>query len=136
GGVLPCERAPSPFCPRPEVLPWPEPMPLPTRRLRWVEPGDGFKSFKSMNRLILELDHQMLKPLDHPFDRGAALELAHGADFAQAEALDRLAHAPSGADRTADELDANFIGHCTPRSSRTVQDRSRILNRARKMPAA
>src|SRR5258708_17833710 len=54
----------------------------------------------------------MLEALDHPFDRGAAFELAHAADFAEAEALDGFTHAPIGADRTADKLDANFIGHC------------------------
>src|SRR5271170_6510633 len=58
----------------------------------------------------------MLQPLDHPFDRGAALELAYAADLAEAEALDGFAHAPIGADRTADEFDANFIGHLNPRS--------------------
>lgn len=51
----------------------------------------------------------MLQPLDHPFDRGAALELAHAAEFAQAEAFNGFAHASIGADRTADQLDANFI---------------------------
>ena len=35
----------DPFIPRPEVLPYPEPVPRPTRFLPFVEPSFGFKSF-------------------------------------------------------------------------------------------
>ena len=35
-------REPCPLCPRPEVLPWPEPGPRPIRLRRFVDPGSGF----------------------------------------------------------------------------------------------
>src|SRR5690606_16034510 len=40
----PPERAPCPFCPRPDVFPLPEPVPRPTRRARLRAPGLGAKS--------------------------------------------------------------------------------------------
>src|SRR5277367_3049922 len=77
----------------------------------------------------------MFQTLDHPFDRGRALELAHAADFAEAEALDGLAHALSGADRAADELDANFIGHrVSPISKIRSSRRFRLIRRAAAEP--
>src|SRR5256885_13763618 len=37
-------RAPWPFWPRVDVLPWPEPGPRPTRLREWCEPGAGWIS--------------------------------------------------------------------------------------------
>ena len=41
---LPPERAPCPLWPRPDVLPWPEPSPRPTRLRFLFEPGAGVSS--------------------------------------------------------------------------------------------
>src|SRR5271170_5960921 len=52
GGVLPPLREPLPLCPRPAVLPCPEPMPRPIRLMRWVEPSAGCKSDRSIYSLV------------------------------------------------------------------------------------
>src|SRR5919206_4408841 len=70
----PPERAFWPLCPRPAVLPQPEPTPRPTRWRSLFEPGAGFSSFSFM----LGLDaHQMRDAVDHAADRGRVDELDH-----------------------------------------------------------
>src|SRR5437764_183814 len=61
------ERAPQPFCPRPAVLPVPDPSPRPTRLRARREPGAGFKlcrPIRSDSATPIDL-HQVANLGDH-----------------------------------------------------------------------
>src|SRR5439155_21674116 len=62
--VPPPERDFWPFWPFVDVLPWPEPMPRPTRLRRLTEPGAGRRSSSLTGHL-----HRVLHVVDHPANR-------------------------------------------------------------------
>src|SRR5262245_23234311 len=72
GGLFPPEREPRPLCPRPAVLPLPEPGPRPTRLRRRVEPGAGWRWPRSMPS-ALRLD-QVGDLGEHAAHRGRILQ--------------------------------------------------------------
>src|SRR5829696_2253051 len=69
-------REPAPLWPRPDVLPWPEPCPRPTRLRSLREPGAGLRLWRpttsswgvvssAISALLLD-DDQVANPVEHP----------------------------------------------------------------------
>src|SRR5437763_1717445 len=80
--------------PLPAVLPPLPPMPRPTRRLAFVEPGAGFRSWILMvtgNLSELYDFDEMRHSCDHPADLGAVGQRVGAADLAEAERAQRAA---------------------------------------------
>src|SRR3954447_3671563 len=96
------EREPAPFCPRPEVLPKPEPSPRPTRLRSLREPGAGLSECRPMvpgsvlssglrgSAIVVHLD-EVTHAVEHPSGLGVVLDLDGVVDPPQAERAQRLA---------------------------------------------
>src|SRR5215203_1639252 len=87
------EREPAPFCPRPEVLPVPEPSPRPTRLRGLREPGAGASECRPMrsSRSSAIDAHEVADGVHHPASLRGVLDLDRVADPAQAEGAQRVA---------------------------------------------
>src|SRR5215203_5518840 len=87
------ERDPAPFCPRPEVLPVPEPSPRPTRLRGLREPGAGASECRPMrsSRSSAIDAHEVADGVHHPASLRGVLDLDRVADPAQAEGAQRVA---------------------------------------------
>src|SRR3954471_14583935 len=83
-------REPAPFCPRPEVLPKPEPSPRPIRFLRWREPGFGFKLCSPISSSAIDL-HQVGDLCEHAAKSLVVFLLAAATDLAKAKRTQRVA---------------------------------------------
>src|SRR6266508_487495 len=88
--MFPFERAFCPFCPRPVVLPSPEPTPRPMR-LSLVTAPSGGESFERMSRMTLSFDllhrDQVHDLLHHAPERWGVRHRDFRARPSQAEAL-------------------------------------------------
>src|SRR3954454_5387173 len=89
------EREPAPFCPRPDVLPVPEPSPRPMRLRALREPGAGLSVWRPMRSSVFSGSgigdlHQMTDPVDHAPDLLVVLDVDGLPDLAQAERAKRL----------------------------------------------
>src|SRR3954467_12821774 len=89
-------REPAPFCPRPAVLPVPEPSPRPTRLRALREPGAGLRECRPMRCSASSLSaigdlHEVADPVHHAADLLVVLDLDRVADPAQAQRAQRLA---------------------------------------------
>src|SRR4051794_32948664 len=85
--VLLPERAPAPFCPRPAVLPVPEPSPRPTRLRALRDPGAGLsvcRPIRCSSSAIGDL-HQVTDAVHHAARLLVVLDLDRLADPAQAD---------------------------------------------------
>src|SRR3954447_7557728 len=80
-------REPAPFCPRPDVLPVPEPSPRPTRLRALREPRAGLSEWRPMSSGIGA--HQVADGVDHAPHLGGVVALDGVADPAQAERAQR-----------------------------------------------
>src|SRR6185369_8069297 len=102
----PPARARWPLCPRPAVLPQPEPMPRPTRWRDCLAPGAGLMSFS----FILALQpHEVGDPLDHAAHGRRVDQLDGMVQAAQAEAAHRRAVRFLATLQTLDQLDLDFL---------------------------
>src|SRR5258708_35303127 len=82
------ERAVWPLPPRPAVLPWPEPMPRPTRIRFLREPALSAISLSFIALLLISLlladdPDEMLNFCDHAANRRRILQLGNPADFVE-----------------------------------------------------
>src|SRR5580765_460044 len=90
------ERDCAPLCPRPAVLPLPEPWPRPTRKARlFLEPSAGFRSCRpnalSFFSMTLSFDRDQVPHLqDRAAHFGRVLQRHRVADLPEAQALDDL----------------------------------------------
>src|SRR5262249_40658079 len=110
-------RAYWPFVPRPAVLPWPEPIPRPSRFVLWTAPGAGFSSPRFI--LVGLFNREEVRDfLDHPADLsvvGLDCGLVH---LSQTQPLHRRTELLRRADGAANQRDLNLCGHSeTPRRS-------------------
>src|SRR3954451_10901858 len=105
------ERDFAPLCPRPAVLPLPEPWPRPTRFLACLAPLGGRRLLKFMT-LLSDLD-EVPHLEDHPARRRRVEQLHRVADPPQAHALDDLLLLPVEADGALAQRDFQFlvVGH-------------------------
>src|SRR4051794_18611184 len=90
--VLSPEREPAPFCPRPAVLPKPEPSPRPTRLRSLREPGAGLsvcRPIRCCSSAIADL-HEVADAVDHAPRLLVVLDLDDVVDPAQAERAQRV----------------------------------------------
>src|SRR5258708_24108469 len=117
-----------PLLPEPAVFPNFEPMPRPTRTLRFREPLGGFKlespiatgalAFWADFRLLetffaialLHHFHEVAHFVDHAAHRGRVLALDHLMHSPQPEAANRLAHIIGAADEAHHPLDFHLAG--------------------------
>src|SRR2546428_828520 len=90
----PPERAFCPLCPRPAVLPQPEPPPRPTRCRSFFEPGAGFREFSRMGSVVDT--HEVIDAVDHAAHRRGIGELDRLVDLLQPEPAHRVAVALLG----------------------------------------
>src|SRR5690348_1910539 len=126
--MLTPERALAPFCPRPAVLPSPEPIPRPTRTRPWRAPllsriSFSFMSLHSLSllsrsplnrgrKLSLRFDlHQVLDLADLPHDFGCGVDFHRAVELVEAEADQRRPLRLVAADRRAGLGDLD-LGHC------------------------
>src|SRR5580692_9510466 len=101
-----CEYPLRDFCPllpAPAVLPNFEPMPRPTRTLRWREPRGGFKFERDGFSAILNLN-KMVYACDHAANRRRVLNFQDLLHPAEAETANRLTHALRATDEADDPL--------------------------------
>src|SRR5438046_7337431 len=121
------ERALAPFCPRPAVLPSPDPMPRPTRTRPWRAPLLSLSSLSFMSLHSLSLlsrtprragerlgrfdRHQMLDLADLAEHLGGALDLDRAAHLVEPEADQRRALGLVAADRRSGLGNPDFR-HC------------------------
>src|ERR671928_359911 len=84
------ERAPAPFCPRPAVLPKPEPSPRPTRLRGRRLPGAGLRVCSPKSSLSVIDPHQVADAVEHAARLRGVLDLDRVADPAQPERAQRV----------------------------------------------
>src|SRR5690349_19053743 len=102
-----------PFCPRPDVLPLPEPSPRPTRlRSRWL-PSAGRSSCSpgacaEASAIDLLHLHERGHAPEHALEHGRVLALRLRVDLAQAERAQRALVLGAGADGAAHLGDAEL----------------------------
>src|SRR5262245_52654104 len=117
--MFPFERAFWPFCPRPAVLPRPEPTPRPMRRSLVTAPSGG-DSFERMSRMTLSFDllhrDEVHDLLDHPPERRRVRNGDLGAGSPQAEPLHDEAHGVGLADDAANLAHLELRFHPAPPS--------------------
>src|SRR4051812_48304711 len=82
------EREPAPLCPRPEVLPVPEPSPRPMRLRCLRDPGAGFREWSPMRSAIHS--HQMTDCMNKAANGGVIVPLDGPPDLAETERLESL----------------------------------------------
>src|SRR5258708_2073229 len=111
----PPERAFCPLCPRPAVLPQPEPPPRPTRCRSFFEPGAGFREFSLMGSVVDS--HEVIDAVDHAAHRRGIGELDRLVDLLQPEPLHRVAVALLDAGKPLHEADLDLIHREYPRPS-------------------
>src|SRR3990170_3264531 len=102
-----------PLFPAPAVLPSLEPIPRPTRTLRWREPRGGRKLdrftaiFASSAASCHDLD-QVANLVHHATNGGSILALYDLVQFAQTQAANGLPHVPRAPDGAAHPLDSEL----------------------------
>src|SRR5262245_19661251 len=106
-------RANWPFCPRPAVLPRPEPTPRPRRIFLAVEPS-GFASLLSVSAISDLLDRDEVEDLlDRAAERRGVRDFDGAADAAETEALQVQTLAPIDANHAANLFHAELRLHDT-----------------------
>src|SRR6188508_2592757 len=103
------ERDCAPLCPRPAVLPLPEPWPRPTRKCFLpLEPSAGLSLSRPM--VLVPFDrHEVTDLQHHPARRGRVKERHGMTDAPQPEALDDLHLLVVTADGALHERDLQFL---------------------------
>src|ERR1700741_4868124 len=105
------ERAVWPLPPRPDCLPFPEPMPRPTRMRALDDPGLSLISLSFMAASSLAVDdaHEMRDLRNHAAIDGRVGDARPPPDFVQAEALERRALRFRAADGARRLLERNGL---------------------------
>src|SRR3984957_11010380 len=87
------ERAVWPLPPRPACLPWPDPMPRPTRMRGFDDPGLSLTSLSFMAASLLAVDdaHEMRDLGDHSAIGGRVSDARLSPDLIEPKALQRIA---------------------------------------------
>src|SRR5690606_21111519 len=112
GPLTPPERECCPLVPRPLVLPWPEPVPRPTRLALRRAPGAGRNSCSFISD-FLHFD-QVADFEHHPAHRGSVLFHHRVVEATQPQRANRLPLIPLVADRALLPRDLQLPGHHEP----------------------